>query len=103
MGDIISNKYSLGVLENTKIGNYKLISFLMTKPYFRKNKGYGKEVFKNAIVFSKENGCLGICILDQSLSGLVKQILDKYIEENRGILQDINGNTYYVFTDENKI
>ena len=103
MGNIISNKYSTGVLENTLIENYQPISFLMTKPYFRKNKGHGKEVLKNAIVISKENGCLGVCILDQSLTGLVKQILDKYIEENRGILQDINSKKYYVFTDENKI
>ena len=86
MGDIISNKYSMGVLENTLIGNYQPMSFLMTKPYFRKNRGYCKRVFKEEIKVAKENGYLGRCITNQSLSGLAKQILDKYINQQINLL-----------------
>ena len=102
-GWALNNKHSLLVLNNQPYDNYIPVEFMLTKPYFRKNKGFGKEVFAEAIKFVKEEGFSGILVERGQLTDMAKGILDKYVDENRGILQTINSNMYYVFTDENKI
>lgn len=97
------NKYSILVLLNKSIDNNIPVIFMQTKPYFRKNKGFGKELFVSAINFVKQKGFNGIIIRDYLLTNMAKKILDQYIVEERGVLQNIGGEKYYVFIDENKI
>ncbi len=102
-GWLLNNKHSTLVLNNQSLNNHIPIEFILTKPYFRKNKGFGKEVFAEAIKFVKEEGFNGILVKKEELTNMAINILEKYVEENKGILQTINSNIYYVFTDENKI